>query len=575
MCKILTQLLVAIYILMTVYSTVFALGEGNIDGGGGGMGQGTSQNYWIGGDDGVRVTIIHDSDKTTISTPIDMTNISPDNIKISFGRVSKMEYKNGVELAPESDTYVYHNPDQPLPRIISSDGNANIDAIKRYFCSEYAIMLIANITGFDYKKLIDGEYKLLLEPIAYFTFRGVKVAMTAHEAALYDQVLGGKLRSSMPSLTHKNLPLAMFLEASDMGFPAWDGPTSQKVSDDDIISSLGLGIVRFGKADTPATISGNDYEYRVDTDVITSVTLTTETMITPKNPASVTFHIDGTTYRITDIVIPEGESQVVWVKWHTSRYPAIINITVDSNTGTANHKNITAKIVDLNEKIPPDLGANDTRPDGYKIPTVPSLTEKTSASWGVWSCHWHANFVWVSSWVWHSYKDGSGSWDDIGRWVDKGYWVYSYTGYSANLEASMTVSTGNRVPTASGKTMKSGYGISLNVKTGLRSNAPASAITGAQNVLSYYPEFNYNTYFRQSEMMAGGYNAEFELKQNEFSTYGERVHFTPIWFPDGTYSPIANVIDAWTPVGMLSCNLSDYVNIKGSLFDDWHRSPKQ
>jgi len=198
-----------------------------------------------------------------------------------------------------------------LPRIVSSDGNVNIPAIKSYFTDELVVRYVAEATGVSYDVLINGQYKLLLEPIAYFTFGGLKVAMTAHEAALYDQQIGGRLRSTMPSLTHKNLPLAMFLETSDLGFPAWDGPTDEKVTDDQIISSLGLGIVRFLEADTPVVIGGSDFEYRVDTDVITAVTLTSSSRITPDNPATVTFNINGSRYSVTDVVIPEGESQVV------------------------------------------------------------------------------------------------------------------------------------------------------------------------------------------------------------------------------------------------------------------------
>ena len=61
--------------------------------------------------------------------------------------------------------------------------------------------------------------------------------------------------------------------------------------------------------------------------------------------------------------------------------------------------------------------------------------------------------------------------------------------------------------------MKSGYGINLNVATSLNSNAPASAI-------------------------------------------------------------YAEVIDVWTPDEMLSTYVNDYVNIKGSLYDDWHIGPQ-
>lgn len=320
MKKIFIYLLCFIF-LLSMQRNVYAVGEGNIDGGGGGMGHGTSEYYWNSGDDGVRVTIIRDSDNTAVSTPVDFTNRHPDNIQFHFGKVSKIQYRNGALLTPTTSTYLYNNPEQPLPRIVSSDGNVNIAAIKSYFTDEQIIRSIASITGFNYEQLIDGKYKLLLEPIAYFTFGGLKVAMTAHEAALYDQQIGGRLRSTMPSLTHKNLPLAMFLETSDLGFPAWDGPTTEKVSDDQIISSLGLGIVRFREADTPVVIGGSDFEYRVDTDVITAVTVTAGSRITPDNPATVTFNINGTKYRVTDIVIPEGNSQVVWVKWHTPGYP--------------------------------------------------------------------------------------------------------------------------------------------------------------------------------------------------------------------------------------------------------------
>ena len=35
--------------------------------------------------------------------------------------------------------------------------------------------------------------------------------------------------SKMPSLTHQNLPLSIFLETPDLGYPAWGGTTSGKV----------------------------------------------------------------------------------------------------------------------------------------------------------------------------------------------------------------------------------------------------------------------------------------------------------------------------------------------------------
>lgn len=57
------------------------------------------------------------------------------------------------------------------------------------------------------------------------------------------------------------------------------------------------------------------------------------------------------------------------------------------------------------------------------------------------------------------------------------------------------------------------------------------------------------------------------------STYNRRTHFTPIWYPDGSYTVNTWVIDCWTPAGMLSVNLTDSLNIRGNLWDDWHIAP--
>ena len=81
-----------------------------------------------------------------------------------------------------------------MPTIVSSKGQSNIEAIKRYFCSEYACQMVAQAAGVDYERMIAGEYKLLIEPIAYFTHNGQYYCMTATEAGLYDQMSGGNLR---------------------------------------------------------------------------------------------------------------------------------------------------------------------------------------------------------------------------------------------------------------------------------------------------------------------------------------------------------------------------------------------
>ena len=273
-------------------STAFAEGgNGNIDGGGGSMGQGTSSNFWNPGNDGVRITVVDADSGTAISSPVDFSNRVQKNSVLHFGKVNKLQYLGGTALSLQSGVaYSCIKPAQSMPTIVSSKGQSNIEAIKRYFCSEYACQMVAQAAGVDYERMIAGDYKLLIEPIAYFTHNGQYYCMTATEAALYDQKSSGALRKTMTSLTHKNLPLSMFLEFSDLGLPAWTGSTTSKQSNADIISSLGVGIVWFDERPPEGEIEAPDVEYRVDTDVITSVTLRTDTDLTPDNPASVTFH---------------------------------------------------------------------------------------------------------------------------------------------------------------------------------------------------------------------------------------------------------------------------------------------
>ncbi|GIO47389.1 hypothetical protein [Paenibacillus azoreducens] len=574
MKRILISVLTLLVMVSSLCSPIYANGDGNIDNGGGDMGSGTSQNKWSPGYDGVRITIIRSSDKAVVSTPIDYTNKTLPRDIIHFGKTSKIQYLNHSPLKPSTDIYRYKIPASPMPRIISSGETVtDIEVIKKYFTSEGAVKMVANDTGIDFDSLTNGNYKLLLEPIAYLTFQGVFMSMTAHEAALYDQILSGGLRSKMVSLTHQNLPLSMFLETPDLDFPAWSGSRRGRVSNDQIISSLGLGIVRFnGAPTTPPPPVQTSVQYRTNTDVITSVRLSTSAAITPESPASVSFHILGSRYTVSNIVIPEGDSQLVWVKWRTPSQPQTLSIQVSSSKGSLSASSITASIVDLNQNTPPDPKATD-RNDSFRQPSIPSYADKTSASWGIWSAHWHEYWVWIPKWRWISTGPDSGYWVDNGHWEDQGWWEYTWTGYRASLSATQSISPDAKSPSTVSDRIKSGYGIEMDVSADVPSNAPSSHLTGAQNAVSYFPEFNYRTYWRLHDSKTSGLKADFGLKPNDFSTYQSRVHFTPIWYPDGFYTPITRVLDAWTPDGMLTLQLQSAITISGNLFSDWHISP--
>jgi hypothetical protein len=563
------------FIAMPAYA---GTGEGNIDNGGGSMGSGTARNIWHTGEEGVRITVVRAADNTPIFTPIDLTNKDESDVQIHFGKKSKLHYRNGTALTTSQSAYNCSNPSESLPKIISDGGgNRNIKEIRSYFTDRQVIKSLASIFGITYDKLTNGKYKLLLEPIAYFTFEGFKVAMTATEAALYDQKLSGGLRRRMVSLSHQNLPLSMFLQRADLGYPAYSGSTSKPQSDATIIKELGLGIVKFkddgGTQPDPTSPSSPTVTYRTNTDVITSVTLSSDSKITPDNPAKVTFHIGGGTYTMTNVVMPAGESQLVWCKWHTPKISQTVDIRVSSTKGELSRSNIKAKIVSLNGHEPPDPTADD-RNNGFTLPSLPTMPTTTSNSWGVWSAHWVPHWVWQEDWEWHS--DGSedgGDWEDDGEWVDEGKWEYTFHSYRATLSANMSLTPSSRAWSAKGKEMKSGYGVEINVTSTVGSRAPASHVTAAQTAVTYFPEFEYTTYWRVLDPFVDKPDTVFHFKHNKYSTYNDRVHFTPLWYPDGPYTVCTYLEDAWTPAGMLSLPLSDSVTIKGNVYDDWHIGP--
>ncbi|WP_132996231.1 hypothetical protein [Sporanaerobacter acetigenes] len=539
--------------------SVFAVGDGNIDSGGGGMGSGTSQNKWSPGNDGVRVSIVRVDDYSIVTTPIDLTNKQPPSIIFHFGKVSKLQYNGGRNLSPIQGSYSYINPSQSIPRIVSTEGKNNIEAIKSYFTDEQVIRSIASNTGMNYDTLINGEYKLLLEPIAYYTFQGVMIATTATEAAMYDEKLSGGLRSKMVSLSHKNLPLAMFLEVGDLGYHAWSGSTSTPASNSDIKNYLGLGIVRFKEKPEEPIISTYDYEYRVNTEVITSV-MVSGGQSDPDNPTYVSFDIGGRTYNVGNIYYPRGDSQLAWVKWTTpsTEQNMTIHVNVNGPGGTAKSI-INIKIVDLDKNPPPNPVADD-RNDSFSYVPIPRREEKTNANWSIWRPWWQ------EYWVWHS------TGEDSGYWCDHGWWEFDLDQYSARLSADMRITNDSKNPTGNGSTFKSGYGINQLVNVNISSNQ-SSAITYPQNAVSYFPEFRYETYWRLLDKTSNGSSPKFEFKKNNYSTYKNRTHFTPIWMPDGAYTVNTWLIDAWTPDGMLSMNLTDSLTIRGNLWQDWHIAP--
>ncbi len=451
------------------------------------------------------------------------------------------------------------------------------------------------------------------------------IAYTATEYALdqrdgYFDFFWGSNGQFVAGMTHSDLPNSIVLEESWVGLQAYAPlPDGTYWSNDRSILGGGIGmrLLRPGEQST-STETLTDIEYRTDTDVITSLTvfanggditpdkrhLTNDTRstayTTPEdNKAYVNISVNGNTLT-EEVVLASGTSREVWLKWHTPSEATTLSISVSVTgnpsatiQGIGRNGTVQANIVNLNKNIPPDTSPHD---DSIKnIPNAPNKADNKTTSWNTSSAYWKEEIEWFEKLVWHenlvwvdtSYIDideygeefivPDGHWKDIGEYVDEGWfvdngkWVFEYQEFSASLNASIDVVPDIYCKTAiarsGGYTMKSGYGINMKV---ISSVTGIGEYTQAQTSVSYFPEFDYKEYWRLLERTSSGV---FEFRKNEYSTYYNRVHFTPFKYPDGRYEVYNVLRDAWTPGGELYMDFEDLIEIEGNVYDDWSIVP--
>ena len=608
------SLLVGISILT---QAVFAANP-NIDGGGGDLGQGTNANGWVvssptGGNifdaEGLRVYLVNSSTGAPVSGSVDITNSNVARTGVFNGRgKTKYEYTNIDGSLNFNTAYQYTRvvtSPKTLPHIIPWDESSNvarIDEIKKWFLDmNYADWVFAQL-GTNFDEVSAGGYLLGIEPIAYFRYSGQNYAMTATEVALFDQITNGGLKNRLGPLTHKNLPLAIFLETAEFEggnrLEPWLGSRTTQASNGDIIRQLGIGFIRYSAASTTAI---DTFSYPINTWVVTAFRLCNvrwgggnwiaNSDINLLNPATATIVVNGTTYSIPNIYIPSGSEQLIWIKWKTPSTPQTLTITATSNRGLLYNQHnegvqnryvnsifATVEIYDNDmENEPPDPTLNDTAASiGYSESEAKAVKRSLLsnpnywASWFVWDCRYDPEA-------------------DVMR--------YEKITYTAQIRSNrVQIKPDGRNPTAYTKNyrtfMKSGYGIEVSQYSYLvltvsyerpgqstethhiGSPQTTANVASPQYFFCYFPEFNYSTYFRQ----IGPYKNDVRgnvFRPNKYSTYGDNNHYTPWWFPDGAeYSLIARSDYAYTPAGKLtSWNEGDYIIIDGNLYDDWRIVP--
>lgn len=208
---------------------------------------------------------------------------------------------------------------------------------------------------------------------------------------------------------------------------------------------------------------------------------------------------------------------------------------------------------------PADPSAYDQKPEGFQ---PPDAADYISA---------HGNPVTERSWTYFTAENISGeivfSANDVTVSApDIGYPL----AYTDNIPGSISA---GKLQT------RSGYGIAVNALFA-GDTIPVkerNSVTSYQSAVMLFPEDEYRRTGEKLERTELNGTAAFVHRANPYSVYydgtstdNSRVHFTPIWYPDGEYTVIIYYFDMWTPVGTV-WNVASYsADISGTVFDDWY-----
>lgn len=307
-------------------------------------------------------------------------------------------------------------------------------------------------------------------------------------------------------------------------------------------------------------------DYREGVTVITSYKIYNNSRedITPEYNNSVSFEVyyyenDSMVTIATDVwncaVIPGWDYNLVYFKWTvpigTSGKTIYCKATVNSDSSifepdrTNNEIILIKTISKLEHSQTPDTKFEKAKPDGFALTSAPDEKE-SYATWKMWE-----------------YLNG--------EFVQKSY------GLSLTGEAMITPDGDSPSSENDGGiwTMRSGYGITLEYIPKIVSYSgyflpDGSAYTSVQCASSYVPEYCYSDESGKYRMLdnVGG---NWMFCKNENSDNNDRLHFIPIWYPDGNYTVSVCASEVWTPSGMIkSTHNSNSIIIKDSAYDDWY-----
>lgn len=246
----------------------------------------------------------------------------------------------------------------------------------------------------------------------------------------------------------------------------------------------------------------------------------------------------------TGVVLPLNETNLVYFKWTVPTGLENANVTVsaevlldDLHMDKASMSVPTRKVADYQT---PDTQYERSKPDDWSAVSIPSETAE-SKSW--------------SEWV---YENGS----------------FKKNNYRISTSSVLTITPDTGSPSGGGSSIKSGYGFTLKWEPEVTSTGSSAATTAmytnAQTAYARFPEFKYTMTSSTCRLLEKT-SDYFQFYTND-SAEGDRLHFTPLWYPNGSgnYTVSVQGYDIWTPMGMLTINEnSNSMTVNGSLYDDY------
>ena len=299
--------------------------------------------------------------------------------------------------------------------------------------------------------------------------------------------------------------------------------------------------------------------YRETTYVISSFYLINQWIddVTPASNVSVRLRIyrSGESEPIATLtkeaVVLANNKNLIYFKWRVPNGLSGKNVILKADVfdGTAyynliSNERATKPFVYDNT---PDTHYEENAPSGFKAPSTPTG------------------------------KSGLASWDE---------WIYEGGSFKqVKYGVAIVKSSVNTVTPETGETakkvggvwvMKSGYGFTVKSRLAttkvMGTTLPdETAYTPPQYCYVIYPEYNYSEATNKYTVMRPVVNADYpDMELPDFKSYG-KVHFTPIWYPDGDYTVQIVHSDCWTPAGMISRYIiPNTIKIEGSAYDDWY-----